>query len=324
MRIFKLSVIVFAFACIMLVSGCEEEMQTRNDEPQTKIDKLQAELDEGSLQLEQTKEKLAAAEQKVAALEKDLAGKQDMIDEMQQSGSAAAPDKEVSLNTEIEKISYVVGMEMSQNFIKNNYGLDFDLVILGIREVVAGKELAVDANEAKKLRAAFVQKMRQRRATERKEQAAKSLAEGKAFLEENKTREGVQVLPSGLQYKVITQGSGEKPALNDKVKTHYRGTLLDGTEFESSYKRNKPVEFAVGGVIKGWTEALLLMETGSKWQLFIPANLAYGERGRPNIPPNSVLIFEIELLEVIKAEDKVAAPVKEKSVPKARTKTTQN
>lgn len=322
MRTFKLSAIVFAFACIMLVGGCEEEMQTQSDEQQIKIDKLQAELNASNLQLEQTKEKLVSAEQKVTAQEKDLAKKQDMIAKMQQSGSEAAPDKEVSFNTEIEKVSYVVGTEMAQNFIKNDYGLDFDLVVLGIREVVAGKELAVDANEAKQLRTAFVQKMRQKRAADQAELAAKNLAEGKAFLEENKTREGVQVLPSGLQYKVITQGSGKKPALNNKVKTHYKGTLLDGTEFDSSYKRNQPMEIAVNRVIKGWTEALQLMETGSKWQLFVPAELAYGERGRPGIPPNSVLIFEIELLEVIKAEEKAADQTK--VIPKARTRKTQN
>ena len=314
MRTFKLSAIVIAFACIVLASGCDEEMQIQKDAQQMKIDELQAELDTSNLQLEQTKEQLATAEQKVAAKDKDLAKKQGLIATLQQSGGEAESDKEISLDTEIEKVSYIVGVEMAQNFIKQDFGLDFDLVILGIREIVAGKEPAISADETKELKTAFLKRMKEKQAAIRAEQAVKNLAEGQAFLEENKTKEGVQVLPSGLQYKVITQGSGEKPTLNDKVKAHYSGTLIDGTEFDSSYKRGKPIEFAVKGVVKGWTEALQLMETGSKWQLFIPADLAYGERGRPGIPPNSTLIFEIELLEVVKAKDNTN--------PRARTRTT--
>jgi len=328
MRTVKLSAIVFVCACVLLVNGCDSELQelrTEKETQQTKIDEIQAELEASNLQIEQTKEQLAATEkkdsaeieklqQKIAAQEKDLAKKQDLIASLRQSGGEAASDKEISLNTEIEKVSYVVGVEMAQNFIKQDYGLDFELVILGIREVVAGKEPAISEAETKELKTAFLKRMREKQAAIRAEQAVKNLAEGQAFLDANKTKEGVQVLPSGLQYKVITQGSGEKPTLDDKVKTHYRGTLIDGTEFDSSYKRNKPIEFAVKGVIKGWTEALQLMETGSKWQLYIPANLAYGERGNPSIQPNSTLIFEIELLEVIKAKDNTN--------PKARTKTT--
>ena len=314
MRTFRLSAIVIAFACIVLVSGCDEEMQIQKDTQQTKIGELQAELDASNLNLEQTKKQLVATEKKITAQEKDLAKKQDMIATLQQSGGEAESDKEISLDTEIEKVSYIVGVEMAQNFIKQDFGLDFDLVILGIREIVAGKEPAISADETKELKTAFLKRMKEKQAAIRAEQAVKNLAEGQAFLEENKTKEGVQVLPSGLQYKVITQGSGEKPTLNDKVKTHYSGTLIDGTEFDSSYKRNKPIEFAVKGVVKGWTEALQLMETGSKWQLFIPADLAYGERGRPGIPPNSTLIFELELLEVIKAKDNTN--------PRARTRTT--
>lgn len=315
MRTFRLSAIVIAFACIVLVSGCDEEMQIQKDTQQTKIGELQAELDASNLNLEQTKKQLVATEKKITAQEKDLAKKQDMIATLQQSsGGEAESDKEISLDTEIEKVSYIVGVEMAQNFIKQDFGLDFDLVILGIREIVAGKEPAISADETKELKTAFLKRMKEKQAAIRAEQAVKNLAEGQAFLEENKTKEGVQVLPSGLQYKVITQGSGEKPTLNDKVKAHYSGTLIDGTEFDSSYKRGKPIEFAVKGVVKGWTEALQLMETGSKWQLFIPADLAYGERGRPGIPPNSTLIFEIELLEVVKAKDNTN--------PRARTRTT--
>ena len=134
----------------------------------------------------------------------------------------------------------------------------------------------------------------------RKEAGAASIKEGKEFLDANKKKEGVVTLPSGLQYKVIKAGTGAVPKATDTVKTHYRGTLISGTEFDSSYKRNEPAEFPVGGVIKGWTEALQLMKTGSKWQLYIPSELAYGENGAgADIPPNAVLTFDIELLEIV-------------------------
>ncbi len=140
------------------------------------------------------------------------------------------------------------------------------------------------------------------REKEFKEKADKNLAAGKAFLEENKKKEGVTALPSGLQYKVLKEGAGKTPKAADTVTAHYRGTLTDGTEFESSYKKEKPLTFKVDGVIKGWTEALLLMKEGSKWQIVIPPDLAYGERGSPVIPPNSTLIFEVELISVNAAE----------------------
>jgi FKBP-type peptidyl-prolyl cis-trans isomerase FklB len=129
--------------------------------------------------------------------------------------------------------------------------------------------------------------------------AEKNKKEGEAFLAQNKAKEGIVALPSGLQYKILTAGAGNKPALEDTVVCHYKGTLIDGTEFDSSYKRNQPATFAVKGVIKGWTEALQLMAVGSKWQLFIPASLAYGESARGNvIGPNSTLLFEVELISI--------------------------
>jgi FKBP-type peptidyl-prolyl cis-trans isomerase len=142
--------------------------------------------------------------------------------------------------------------------------------------------------------------MRQQQAAEKAKAGAENLAKGTAFLEANKTKEGVVALPSGLQYKVIKEGTGNTPVATDKVKTHYRGRLIDGKEFDSSYKRGKPAEFPVTGVIKGWVEALQLMKEGAKWELYIPANLAYGTRDTPTIPANSTLIFEIELLEIVK------------------------
>lgn len=131
--------------------------------------------------------------------------------------------------------------------------------------------------------------------------ATKNLSDGNAFLDSNSKKEGVKVLPSGLQYKVLKEGTGNSPKATDKVKVHYKGTLINGEEFDSSYKRGTPAEFPVNGVIAGWTEALQLMKEGSKWQLFIPSKLAYRERGSgPKITPNSTLVFDVELLEIVK------------------------
>jgi FKBP-type peptidyl-prolyl cis-trans isomerase len=157
-----------------------------------------------------------------------------------------------------------------------------------------------------------------------REAAEANKAKGEAFLAENKEKEGVKTLPSGLQYKILKEGKGEKPKATDIVVTQYRGTLVDGTEFDSSYKRNEPASFPVNQVIPGWTEALQLMPKGSKWQLFVPANLAYGEMGPPPIGPNSTLIFEVELVDIQKPKpaqeatsaeattEPVAAPAAEK------------
>jgi len=142
-------------------------------------------------------------------------------------------------------------------------------------------------------------KSRRHRRRKQKRAAEKNLAEGKKFLQENAKKEGVTILPSGLQYQVIEKGSGDSPKRTDTVTVQYKGTLLDGTEFDSSYKRGYPATFRVTGVIAGWTEALQLMKPGAKWRLFIPSNLAYGERGSSSkIPPNSTLIFEVELIKV--------------------------
>lgn len=205
----------------------------------------------------------------------------------------ATARKAALLKTELDKVSYTIGTQLGQNFKRQGIEINAEALIWGLKDAMAGKELALTQDEIQKVLMSFQQRMMA-------EQAAKNLAEGKAFLEANKTKEGVKVLASGLQYKVVKQGTGKSPTANDKVRTHYRGTLINGTEFDSSYKRNAPAEFPVNGVIKGWTEALQLMKEGDKWQLYIPANLAYGEQARPAIPPNSTLIFEVELLEVVK------------------------
>jgi len=215
------------------------------------------------------------------------------VNEPQTAPAGTAPKAE-TLKTDVEKVSYIIGTQIAGNFKTQEIEVNLDSLMLGLKDALEGKELALSQDEMKQVFALFQQQMRAK-------QAAKNLAAGTAFLEANKAKEGVKVLPSGLQYKVIKEGTGNTPTADDKVKTHYRGTLIDGTEFDSSYKGNKPAEFPVKGVIKGWTEALQLMKEGGKWELYIPANLAYGQRGRPGIPPNSTLIFEIELLEVTKA-----------------------
>jgi len=212
----------------------------------------------------------------------------------------ATPTEVSALKTELDKVSYIIGTQIAQSIKKQGVEVNLEPLMLGLQDVLEGKTLKLTQEETRTVYTAFQQRMRAKQTAERAKLATENLAKGKAFLEANKAKEGVKVLPSGLQYKVIKEGTGDTPTADDKVKTHYRGRLLDGTEFDSSYKRNQPAEFGVKGVIKGWTEALQLMKTGGKWELYIPADLAYGERGRPSIPPNSVLIFEIELLEIVK------------------------
>lgn len=216
------------------------------------------------------------------------------------SQEQAKGPQQMALKTEVDKVSYIIGTQIARNLKAQEIEVGLEPLMWGLRDVLTGKELAMSQEEMQKIFMDFQQQLRVKQAAKAAKEAAENLAKGTAFLDENKTKEGVKVLPSGLQYKVITEGSGASPAATDTVKTHYRGTLIDGTEFDSSYKRNQPAEFPVNGVIKGWTEALQLMKVGAKWQLFIPADLAYGERGRPGIPPNSTLIFEVELLEVVK------------------------
>ena len=216
------------------------------------------------------------------------------------AGEAAA-EKTASLKTETEKVSYIIGTQIAGNFKSQDIEVSLESLMMGLKDALEGKKLAISQDEMQEVYKAWQGKMRAKMAAKQAKEASEHLAAGTAFLEANKAKESVKVLPSGLQYKVIKEGTGNTPTADDKVKTHYRGTLIDGTEFDSSYKRNQPAEFPVKGVIKGWTEALQLMKVGGKWELYIPADLAYGQRGRPSIPPNSTLVFEIELLEIVKA-----------------------
>lgn len=203
---------------------------------------------------------------------------------------------DIQFTTTEEKASYGVGVQMGEQ-LKNMFeGSSLDAALAGLSDAFNGQAAQIpsdEINEAFQIIQARVQKKQE-------EQAKELSGEGEAFLLENASREGIQVTDSGLQYEIITEGDGEKPSASATVRTHYRGTLIDGTEFDSSYSRNEPTEFPVNGVIKGWTEALQLMPVGSKWKLYIPYDLAYGERGAGGaIGPYQALIFEIELLAIV-------------------------
>jgi FKBP-type peptidyl-prolyl cis-trans isomerase FklB len=196
-----------------------------------------------------------------------------------------------------EKTGYAIGANIGGDMKRMSIEIDADMVAQGIKDVYAGKLKLSD----EEIRTALTElsKVMQSKENERmKILGEKNKKEGEAFLAENKKKAGVKTLPSGLQYKIIKEGTGKAPKATDTVTTNYRGTLIDGTEFDSSYKRGQPASFPVNGVIPGWIEALQLMKTGSKWQLVIPSSLAYGEKGPGMIGPNAVLVFEIELLAV--------------------------
>jgi len=196
---------------------------------------------------------------------------------------------------EKSKVSYALGMNFGKGARQNDIEVDESAFLQGLHDGRNGTAILSDT-ELKQVLSEFQHTMQAKAQKKRAELAAKNKADGEAFLNNNKSAPGVITLTNGLQYKVITEGSGPIPSATDSVKVNYRGTLLDGTEFDSSYKRGQPAQFAVGGVIKGWTQALEQMKVGSKWQLFIPSDLAYGEQGSRSIPPNSTLIFEVELL----------------------------
>jgi len=203
-----------------------------------------------------------------------------------------------ALKTEKEKLSYAMGMDLGGQLKTNAVDIDPALFTAGLRAALAGgKTLLTDA-EAKAAISKLQMAMVSKQAAVAKAAGDKNKAEGDAFLAANKAKEGVVTLPSGLQYKVLTPGTGKKPTAADTVVCQYRGTLINGTEFDSSYRSGQPATFPLNKVIKGWTEVLQLMPVGSKWQVFIPPALAYGERGSGVIGPNATLIFEIELVAI--------------------------
>jgi len=201
--------------------------------------------------------------------------------------------------TDQDKLNYAFGYSLGKNFKSQGIEINVDMLVKGMKDALSDSKISVSQQEMSGVLKNFQREHMAKRMAARQALTEKNIKAGQAFLAENKTKDGVVTLPSGLQYKVITPGTGKTPKATDKVKTHYRGTLIDGTEFDSSYKRGKPTTFPVKSVIKGWTEALQLMKEGAKWQLFIPPDLAYGKRGAGNkIGANATLIFDIELISI--------------------------
>jgi FKBP-type peptidyl-prolyl cis-trans isomerase FklB len=218
------------------------------------------------------------------------------------SATAAKAPTPLVLKTQKDKFSYALGMKMGANLQKQSVPVDPAILARGLKDGMAGSKTLLTDDEAQAALKAMQDDLRSKQQAKMQEAAEGNKKEGEAFLAANKGKDGVVTLASGLQYKILKEGTGAKPAATDSVVCNYQGTLINGTEFDSSYKRGQPATFAVNGVIKGWTEALQLMPVGSKWQLFIPPDLAYGDRGAgANIGPGSTLIFEVELLSI---EDK--------------------
>ena len=225
----------------------------------------------------------------------------------------------LTLKTPSQKASYAIGMNIGKNLKRDSVEIDPAVLFRGLKDALAGNKLLLTDEEAKAALTALQTELRAKEEAKTKAAAVENKKTGEAFLAANKTKEGIVTLPSGLQYKIIKEGTAPKPMADDTVLCHYRGTLVDNTEFDSSYKRGEPLKIPVGGVIKGWTEAIQLMPVGSKWQLFIPSDLAYGDRGAPGSPigPNSTLVFEVELISI---EPKPAAKEQPKEAPKETPK----
>jgi FKBP-type peptidyl-prolyl cis-trans isomerase len=215
-----------------------------------------------------------------------------------QTTAAKRPVAPLALKTDKDKLSYAVGMNIGRSIHSQSMEIDPAILLRGLKDEMAGKTVMTDMEAHNTLMQAQ-QEAKKKTDETRQASMEPNKKAGDAFLAANKTKEGVVTLPSGLQYKILKEGTGPKPTPADSVVCNYRGTLIDGKEFDSSYKRGQPATFPVGQVIKGWTEALQLMSVGSKWQLFVPENLAYGDRGAgPDIGPGATLIFEVELISI--------------------------
>jgi FKBP-type peptidyl-prolyl cis-trans isomerase FklB len=229
------------------------------------------------------------------------------------TGQSAKPRTQTPLvlKTDKDKLSYALGMNLGSNLHRDSIDIDTAILVRALKDALAGGKTLLTDTEARTALMQLQTQVRARQMEKMKLVGEANKKEGDAFLAANKAKEGVVTLPSGLEYKILSQGTGPRPAATDSVVCNYRGTLINGTEFDSSYKRGQPATFPVTGVIKGWTEALQLMPVGSKWQLFLPADLAYGERGpSPEIGPNSTLVFEVELVS-IQAKEKEKEKEKE-------------
>lgn len=210
----------------------------------------------------------------------------------------AAQDKS-PLKSQQDKISYSIGLRIGRNFKGQGIEIAPDALIRGVRDAMEGNTTLLSDEEIRMVMFAFQMEQRGKQQERSQQIGEKNKREGEAFLAKNRQKPGVTTAASGLQYKVITEGTGKSPSVNDTVTAHYKGTLIDGTVFDNSYDRGEPARLSVSGVIPGWTEALQMMKVGAKWMLWIPAQLAYGERGTgQHIGPNTALIFEIELIAI--------------------------
>ena len=216
----------------------------------------------------------------------------------QPTGLTVDTSKPTELATGLDSVSYLLGTNVATDLTQNGGMKEIDnkSFLTGMQRVFEGKDVEINEADARAFMQSYFTRMKE-------EKSSVNMEEGAAYLEENKAKEGVQVTESGLQYKVITEGTGAIPTKEDMVRVHYIGKLVDGTIFDSAVERGEPLEFATTGVIPGWTEALTMMPVGSKWELVIPSNLAYGESGTGPIPGNSTLLFEVELLDIIKQEE---------------------
>lgn len=208
-------------------------------------------------------------------------------------------EEQAGITDEDDKVNYTIGYRLGGDFKRQDVKAKPEMLIKGVEDALAGTNPQMSPEEMRNALMSLQQRVAKQQQAQVQQQGTENIKAAEAFLAENATRDGIETLPSGLQYKVLEEGTGKSPQKTDKVTVHYRGTLIDGTEFDSSYSRNKPATFGVDGVISGWTEALQLMQAGDKWQLFIPPKLAYGERGAgKKIPPNSALIFEVDLISI--------------------------
>src|SRR5438552_1235334 len=222
----------------------------------------------------------------------------------------------LTLNTPKDKLSYSIGMNIAKSLKRDDVDVDTAVLLRAIQDVLGGGNLLMTDQEAQSILTNLQADLRKKQEQGMQQAAETNKKEGDAFLAANKSKDGIVALPSGLQYKILTPGTGPKPTATDKVECNYRGTLIQGTEFDSSYKRGKPVTFQVGEVIKGWSEALQLMPVGSKWQLFVPPDLAYGDHGAgQEIGPNSTLIFEVELLSIAPKTEAKPEEIKPEAKP---------
>ncbi|MGD9592726.1 MAG: FKBP-type peptidyl-prolyl cis-trans isomerase [Candidatus Berkiella sp.] len=236
----------------------------------------------------------------------------------------ADDNKGGQLKDKKDKISYSIGVDVGKSIMKQKIDVNTEPFMQGFKDGQADKTTLMTEDEIRQTLMALQSELLEKQKADMKEAAAKNLSAGEKFLDDNKKKKDIVTLPSGLQYRIIKEGKGESPKAADVVTTHYRGKLIDGTEFDNSYNRGEPVKFAVNGVIPGWTEALQLMKPGSKWELFIPSKLAYGENGVGQIiGPNSALVFEVELLNVEKndkaSNDKIEKTKTEKQSKAATT-----